>query len=133
MKRPMVRDRRSALRPALRRVRWELTTLAAFVVGTEAVGLLGCLIGAGMTARSRFWEVEDKVRALVAIPLAWLLVVVLRAWASATWIRPAPASGARLHVAGQSLAGSFRYGPCVVGLVIAVYLGVLLVRDARWT
>jgi hypothetical protein len=133
MTEPAVRERRSTVRPALGRVRWEVATLLVFVVGTEAVGMLGCLVGAGMTTRSRFWEVQDKVRALLGIPLGWLLAVVLRAWVTATWIRPAPASGARLHVAGESLAGSFRYGPGVLGLLIAAYLGVLVIRDVRWS
>jgi hypothetical protein len=133
MTQPAVQERRSSRRQALRRARWELATLASFVLGTEVAGLLGCLIGAGMASRSRFWEVQDKVRALLGIPVGWLLIVVLRAWVTATWIRPAPASGARLQVAGHSLAEAFRYGPGVIGLLIAAYLGFLLVRDARWT
>jgi hypothetical protein len=121
------------LRAALGRVRWEVATLAVLVLAPQVVGLFGCLVGAAMTGRSRFWEATDKARALLGIPAAWLVIVLLRAWVTATWIRPAPSSMARLKVAGGSLSGSFHYGPGVIGLVAAAYLGVLVVRDARWS
>jgi hypothetical protein len=121
------------LRDALARVRWELSALTMFVLGPPVLGLLACLIGAGLVARSRFWETHDKVRALVGIPAAWLMAVVVWAWAQATLVSPASTSGARLLVAWHSFARSMHFGPGVVGLLIAAHLGVLVVRDARWS
>lgn len=130
---PPTPDGGSRLRDALSRVRWELAAVALFVLGPIALGLLACLVGAGFVGRSRFWEVKDKVRALLGIPAAWLLAAVLWAWAQATVFSSAPTSGARLSVAWHSFAGSLHAGPAVLGLLIACYLGVLVVRDARWS
>jgi hypothetical protein len=115
------------------RVRWELGTVAVFLFGPSALGLLACLIGAGCVARSAFWEIKDKVRAVFGIPAVWLFLVVLRAWGQATLLARAPTAAGRLSVAGHSVTSSLAAGPGVLGLLIAIYLGVVVVREARWS
>jgi hypothetical protein len=117
---------------ALGRVRWECAALAMCALGPQFVGLLAVLVGAVMVSRSRFWEIGDKVRALLGIPVAGLTLAVFWAWLRATELQQADASKARLEIAGHSLAHSFYLGPQLVGLGIAVLLGHRLVRDARW-
>jgi hypothetical protein len=117
---------------ALGRVRWECSALAMCALGPQFLGLLAVLIGGFMVGRSRFWEIGDKVRALLGIPLAGFALAVFWAWLRATELQQADASRARLEIAGHSLAHSFYLGPQLVGLGIAVLLGHRLVRDARW-
>jgi hypothetical protein len=117
---------------ALGRVRWESSALAVCALGPQFLGLLAVLIGGFMVSRSRFWELGDKVRALLGIPLAGLTLAVLWAWLRATELQQADASKARLEIAGHSLAHSLHLGPQLVGFAIAVHLGHRLVRDARW-
>jgi hypothetical protein len=118
---------------ALGRVRWECSALAMCALGPQFLGLLAVLIGGLMVGRSRFWEIGDKVRALLGVPVAGFTLAVFWAWLRATELQQADASKARLEIAGHSLAHSFYLGPQLVGLSIAVLLGHRLVRDARWS
>jgi hypothetical protein len=118
---------------ALGRVRWECAALAMCALGPQFVGLLAVLIGGVMVSRSRFWEIGDKVRALLGIPVAGLTLAVFWAWLRATELQQADASKARLEIAGHSLAHSLYLAPQLVGLGIALLLGHRLVRDARWS
>jgi hypothetical protein len=118
---------------AVGRVRWECFALAVCALGPQFLGLLAVLVGGFMVCRSRFWEVGDKVRALLGIPFAGFTLAVLWAWLRATELQQADASRARLEIAGHSLAHSWHLGPQLVGLGIAVHLGHRLVRDARWS
>jgi hypothetical protein len=118
---------------AVGRVRWECATLAVCALGPQFLGLLAVLVGGFMISRSRFWEVGDKVRALVGIPFAGFTLAVLWAWLRATELQQADASRARLEIAGHSLAHSWHLGPQLVGLAIALHLGHRLIRDARWS
>lgn len=115
------------------RVRWELGTVAVFLFGPGEFGLLACLVGAACVARSAFWEIKDKVRAVFGIPVLWLFLVVVRAWGQATLLARAPTAAGRLSVAGHSVTSSLAAGPGVLGLLIAIYLGVVVVRGARWS
>jgi hypothetical protein len=118
---------------AVGRVRWECASLAMCALGPQLLGLLAVLIGGLMVSRSRFWEIADKVRALLGIPLAGFALAVFWAWLRATELQQADGSKARLEIAGHSLAHSLYLGPQVVGLSIAALLGHRLVRDARWS
>lgn len=122
---PAARRRRGALRG----VRWEAATLAMFAVGPLFAGLLALLVGSAMVARSTFWDVRDKVRALVGIPAAAVLIAAVRAWAEATHFNELQSSSARLRAAGESLAGTGGYVVPVLGLAIAARLGWLVLRD----
>jgi hypothetical protein len=125
--------RGSDLLLAVGRVRWECCALAVCALGPQFLGLLAVLVGGVMVSRSRFWEVGDKVRALLGIPFAGFTVAVLWAWLRATELQQADASKARLEIAGHSLAHSWQLAPQLVGLAIAVHLGHRLIRDARWS
>jgi len=118
---------------AVGRVRWECSALVVCALGPQFLGLLAVLIGGVMVSRSRFWEIGDKVRALLGIPLAGFSLAVFWAWLRATELQQADGSKARLEIAGHSLAHSVYLGPQLVGLAIAVLLGHRLVRDARWS
>src|SRR5882757_6495542 len=132
VRRPAPAEPGPDLLTALARVRWECAALAMCALGPQFIGLLALLIGGFMVARSRFWEVGDKVRAVLGIPLAGLTLAVLWAWLRATELQQADASKARLEIAGHSLAHSLHLGPQLVGFAIAMHLGHRLVRDARW-
>lgn len=118
---------------AVGRVRWECFALAVCALGPLFLGLLAVLGGGVMVGRSRFWEVGDKVRALLGIPFAGFTLAVLWAWLRATELQQADASKARLEIAGHSLAHSWQLAPQLVGVAIAVHLGHRLIRDARWS
>ncbi|MGQ0844807.1 MAG: hypothetical protein ACT4QF_11790 [Sporichthyaceae bacterium] len=117
-------------RDGLRGLRWEAAALAMFVVGPLVAGLLALFLGAAMVARSTFWDVRDKVAALLFLPAVGLLGALVWAWASATQLNEFEASGARLRAAGESLAATGRYAVPVLGLLIAARLGYLVVRAA---
>lgn len=119
-------------REKLRAMRWELATLAMFLVGPQFVGLLGLLLGGAMVARSAFWEVRDKVRALLGIPVGAAMFVLLRAWAESTQLNQLETSSARLRAAGDSLWASAQVAIPLLGLLIAGFLAWLLARDTRW-
>jgi hypothetical protein len=127
------RYRSPDLLSAVGRVRWECSALAVCALGPQLLGLLAVLVGGVMVSRSRFWEVRDKVRALLGIPFAGFTLAVLWAWLRATELQQADASRARLEIAGHSLAHSWQLAPQLVGLAIAVHLGHRLIRDARWS
>lgn len=116
-------------RGALRGVRWETAALAMLAVGPLFVGLLALLVGSAMVARSTFWDVRDKVRALVGIPAAGALFALVRAWADATHFNELTSSAARLRAAVESLVGTGGYVLPVLGLLIAARLGWLVLRD----
>lgn len=119
-------------RAGLRGMRWEICALMAFAVGPLFVGLLALFVGSAMVARSRFWEVRDKVRALLGIPVAGAFTVLVWAWAEATQLNELESSATRLRAAGESIADSARYAVPILGLLIAARLGFLVVREARW-
>jgi hypothetical protein len=118
---------------ALGRVQWECAALAMCALGPQFLGLLAVLLGGVMISRSRFWEIGDKVRALLGIPLAWFGLAVFWAWLRATELQQADASRERLAIAGHSLAHSWYLGPTLIGLGMALVLGYRLIRDARWS
>ncbi len=120
------------VRDRLRAMRWELATLLMFVAGPTILGLLALLLGGAMVARSAFWEVRDKVRALLGIPVAGALLVLLRAWAESTQLNELESSSTRLRAAGESVADSMGVAVPVLGLLIACWLGASMARDARW-
>lgn len=122
-----------ALRERLRGMRWELGTLAMFVAGPQVVGLLALLIGAAMVVRSTFWEIRDKVAALLGIPVLGVLLVAVRAWAESTQLNELETSATRLRAAGESLAESLQVAVPVLGLLIAAWLGWLVAREGRWS
>jgi hypothetical protein len=122
---------RPSLRASLRTLRWELGALAMFVVGPQLIGLLALLIGAAMVARSAYWDVRDKVRALLGIPSAGALFVLVRAWAESTQLNELESSSTRLRAAGESLLDSIGVAVPVLGLLIAAWLGWLVARDGR--
>lgn len=124
---------RPSLQASLRTVRWELGALAMFVVGPQLIGLLALLLGAAMVARSTYWDVRDKVRALLGIPVLGALFILVRAWAESTQLNELESSSTRLRAAGESLLDSLGVAVPVLGLLIAAWLGWLVARDGRWT
>ncbi|MGQ0467477.1 MAG: hypothetical protein ACT4QG_19440 [Sporichthyaceae bacterium] len=127
--RPAAAPPKPRRRAVLRGVRWEIATVTMFLAGPLFLGLLALLVGSAMVARSTFWDVRDKIRALIGIPAAGVLFVVVRAWLDATHFNELQTSGARLRAAGESLAGTGGYVVPVLGLLIAARLGWLVLRD----
>lgn len=113
----------------LGRLGWELVALAVLGVGVFLFGFLAWLVGALLVSRSRFWEIQDKVRVLLGVPATAIVVSVLWAWVRATQIQESNDSGTRVSVAGHSLADSLALMPELIGVSAALYLGYALVRD----
>ncbi len=113
----------------LGRLGWEIAALVVLALGVFMFGFLAWILGALLVSRSRFWEIRDKVRVLLGVPLTALVVAVLWAWVRATQIQESNHSGTRVSVAGNSLADSLAAMPELFGVSAALYLGYALVRD----
>lgn len=113
----------------LGRLAWELAALLVLGLGVFLFGFLAWTVGVLLVARSRFWEIQDKVRVLLGVPAAAIVVAVLWAWVRATQIQESNDSGTRISVAGHSLAESLAVMPELIGVTAALYLGYALVRD----
>lgn len=111
------------------RLGFEILAMLALGLGVFLFGILAYAVGALLVVRSRFWEITDKVRVLLLIPVIGVVVAVLWAWISATQVQESDDSGARVSAAGDSLADSFAAMPELFGVLGALYLGYALVRD----
>jgi hypothetical protein len=113
----------------LNRLGWEVVALAILGIGVFVLGYLAWLLGAVLVARSRYWEISDKVRVLIGLPAGGLGVAVVWAWLESTQIQESNDSSTRLSEAGHSLAASVSTFPELFGVLGALYLAYALVRD----
>ena len=113
----------------LNRLGWEVVALAVLGLGVFVMGYLAWLLGAVLIARSRYWEISDKVRVLIGMPVVGLGAAVAWAWLRSTQIQESNDSGTRLSEAGHSLAHSLSTFPQLFGILGALYLAYALVRD----
>lgn len=111
------------------RLGWEIVALAVLGLGVFVMGYLAWLLGAVLIARSRYWEISDKVRVLFGMPAAGTGIAVVFAWLESTQIQESNSSSTRLGEAGDSLAHSFSVFPQLFGVLGALYLTYALVRD----
>ncbi|MGQ0625026.1 MAG: hypothetical protein ACT4PP_10325 [Sporichthyaceae bacterium] len=116
---------------AVARVGWECATLAMLSLGVLVLGHWLWLVALAMVVRSGFWEIEDKVRAMLGIPLLVLGTAIGWAWIAATQLQESERSSTRLATAGHELGESLRAMPLLSGCLAALYLAYALVRDYR--
>lgn len=125
------RDRLIERWDACARVGWEISTLAVLSVGVLLLGPLLWLVALLMVVRSAFWEIEDKVRAMLGIPLVVLGSSIGWAWIASTQLQESERSSTRLATAGRELGDSLSSMPLLCGCLAALYLAYALVRDCR--
>jgi len=113
----------------LNRLGWEVVALAVLGLGVFVMGYLAWLLGAVLITRSRYWEISDKVRVLIGMPVAGFGTAVAWAWLRSTQIQESNDSGTRLSEAGHSLANSLSTFPQLFGVLGALYLAYALIRD----
>ena len=111
------------------RLGWEFVALFVLGIAVLPFGYLGWAAGALLIARSRYWEISDKVRVLIGMPTAALGFAVLWAWLQSTQIQESDDSGTRLAEAGHTLGRAFEVIPQLCGVVGSLYLAYALVRD----
>ncbi|MGQ0631161.1 MAG: hypothetical protein ACT4P1_08960 [Sporichthyaceae bacterium] len=113
------------------RVGWECATLAVLSLGVLILGPWAWLVALAMVVRSAFWEIEDKVRAMLGIPLVVLGIAIGWAWIASTQLQESERSSTRLATAGRELGESLSAMPLLCGCLAASYLGYALIRDYR--
>jgi hypothetical protein len=110
--------------------RLEITALLGLTLGSLVLSYLGLVLGLGVVALCRFWDLPDKLLAMLALPAATLFGGIVLSWLRATRIDPVADPSERLGRALDGVVMTVLGLPLMVGWLAAAYLGYLLVRDA---
>jgi hypothetical protein len=111
--------------------RREIVALVGLTAGATFLSFLGLILGFGLVAISRFWDLRDKLLAMLVLPASTAFGGIVLAWLRATRIHPPPDPGLRLDRAIDGIAMTVLAMPLLVGWLGAAYLGYLLIRDAN--
>jgi len=110
--------------------RLEIVALLGLTAGATLLSYLGLLLGFGLVAMSRLWDLRDKLLTLLVLPAATVFGGVVLAWLRATRIDPVADPSLRLDRAVDGITMTALALPLLVGWLGAAYLGYLLIRDA---
>jgi hypothetical protein len=110
--------------------RLEISALVALTVGTLLLSYLGFVVGIGLVALSRLWDLRDKLLTMLVLPGTTLFGGIVLSWFRATRIDPVADMGLRIGRALDGITMTILALPLMVGWLAAAYLGYLLARDA---
>jgi hypothetical protein len=110
--------------------RLEISALLMLSLGTLLLSFLGLLAGLALVALSGFWDLRDKLLAMLVLPGTTLFGGIVLSWLRATRIDPVADISLRLDRAMDGITMTVLALPLMVGWLAAAYLGYVVIRDS---